>query len=71
MTWLSPVIPQTAEKAAEFLNTRLDDFSRLGEPLLDHEINKFKPLLQRVEEEQTDKLLAASRESLAETESKK
>ncbi|MDZ7789361.1 MAG: methionine--tRNA ligase [Xanthomonadales bacterium] len=70
MTWLSPVIPQTAEKAADFLNTRLDDFSRIGEPLLDHEIDKFKPLLQRVEEEQTDKLLAASRESLAETESK-
>ena len=70
MTWLSPVIPQTAEKAAEFLNTRLDDFSRLSEPLLEHDINKFKPLLQRVEEKQTDALLAASRESLAGTESK-
>ncbi len=65
MTWLSPVIPFTADKAGQFLNTRLDEFSTIDQPLLDHEINKFKPLIQRVEEEQTDKLLAASRESLA------
>ncbi|NEZ04190.1 methionine--tRNA ligase [Wenzhouxiangella sp. XN201] len=65
MSWLSPVIPHTADKAAEFLNTRLDDFSRIGEPLLDHAINKFKPLLTRVEEKQTDALIAASRESLS------
>jgi len=69
MTWLSPVIPQTAEKAARFLDTRLDDFSQIGDPLLDHAINKFKPLLQRVEEKQTDALLEASRESLSESES--
>ncbi|RFF29019.1 MULTISPECIES: methionine--tRNA ligase [unclassified Wenzhouxiangella] len=65
MTWLSPVIPQTAGKAAEFLGTRLDDFNLIGDPLLDHEINKFRPLLQRVEEKQTDALLEASRESLS------
>jgi methionyl-tRNA synthetase len=65
MSWLSPVIPHTADKAAEFLNTRLDDFSRIGEPLLDHAITKFKPLLTRVEEKQTDALIAASRESLS------
>ncbi|MFW5926676.1 MAG: methionine--tRNA ligase, partial [Wenzhouxiangella sp.] len=67
MTWLSPVIPFTAEKAAQFLRAPLDDFSAIGEPLLDHEISKFKPLLQRVDEKQTDALLEASRESLAAT----
>ncbi|WP_376697196.1 methionine--tRNA ligase [Wenzhouxiangella sp. EGI_FJ10305] len=71
MTWLSPVIPQTAGKAAEFLDTRLDDFNLIGDPLLDHEINKFKPLLQRVEEKQTEALLEASRESLAKSDGKK
>jgi len=70
MTWLSPVIPQTAKKAAEFLNTRLDDFYTIGDPLLDHAINKFEPLLTRVEEKQTDALIAASRESLSESGSK-
>jgi methionyl-tRNA synthetase len=69
MTWLSPVIPQTAEKAGEFLDTRLDDFSKVGDPLLDHAIEKFKPLLQRVEEKHTDALLEASRQTLAAGES--
>ncbi len=70
MTWLSPVIPLTAEKAAEFLDTRLDDFNLIGQPLLDHQINKFKPLLQRVEEKQTDALIEASSASLEESDSK-
>jgi len=69
MTWLSPVIPLTAAKAAEFLDTRLDDFGRVGEPLLDHTINKFKPLLTRVEEKQTEALLEASKASLEEADS--
>jgi len=64
MTWLSPVIPLTAGKAAEFLATRLDDFSTVGEPLLDHAINKFEPLLTRVEEKQTEALIEASKASL-------
>jgi methionyl-tRNA synthetase len=65
MTWLSPVIPLTADGAADFLNTRLDRFEELERPLLDHPINKFKPLLKRVDAEQTEALVAASRESLA------
>ncbi|NBB92731.1 MAG: methionine--tRNA ligase [Gammaproteobacteria bacterium] len=70
MTWLSPVIPLTAGKAADFLDARLDDFNRIGTPLLDHAINKFEPLLQRVDEKQTDALLEASRESLDEPRTK-
>ncbi len=66
MTWLSPVIPLTADQAAKFLNTRLDDFSRIDTPLLDHTIGPFKPLLQRVEVKQTDALIEASGESLSE-----
>ncbi|TVQ27911.1 MAG: methionine--tRNA ligase [Wenzhouxiangella sp.] len=67
MTWLAPVIPRTAAAAAEFLNTSLDDFDAIGEPLLDHALNKFKPLLRRVEPEQIERVLTASRESLAAT----
>jgi methionyl-tRNA synthetase len=64
MIWLSPVIPATAGKAARFLDARLDDFSLIGDPLLGHRIEKFNPLLHRVEEKQTDALLQASRGSL-------
>jgi methionyl-tRNA synthetase len=36
--------------------------------LLDHSINKFKPLLKRVETEQLERVLEASKESLEQTE---
>lgn len=64
MTWLAPVIPQVAATAAEFLASPLDDFDSIQSPLLDHAINTFKPLLKRVEPEQLERLLEASRESL-------
>jgi len=67
MTWLCPVIPNTAAGAAKFLGAALDDFRALDQPLLDHAIGTFEPLLQRVEEARTDALLEASRESLAAT----
>ena len=68
MTWLNPVIPHTAAASAEFLNCRLDDFDSIRTPLLDHSINKFKPLLKRVEAEQLERVLEASKESLEQTE---
>jgi methionyl-tRNA synthetase len=64
MTWLAPVIPFTAEKASAFLATPLDRFDRIDEPLLDHAIERFKPLLQRVESNQIERIIDASRESL-------
>ncbi|AKS41670.1 methionine--tRNA ligase [Wenzhouxiangella marina] len=65
MIWLQPVIPATAAEAAEFLGTPLNDFDSACQPLLDHPINKFKPLMKRIEAEQIERVLEASRESLA------
>ncbi len=67
MIWLAPVIPQTAEAAARFLDGPLDRFDAVAEPLLDHIIQPFSPLLKRVEPEQLERVLAASQDSLAET----
>ncbi|WP_444902240.1 methionine--tRNA ligase [Microbulbifer sp. SSSA007] len=64
ITWLAPVLPNTAQKAAEFLNSGLEWNSAIT-PLVDHEINKFKPLLQRVEKTQVDAVMDAAKESLA------
>ncbi|MFA0811179.1 methionine--tRNA ligase [Microbulbifer epialgicus] len=64
ITWLAPVLPNTAQKAAEFLNSELDWKSAIT-PLTDHEIKKFKPLLQRVEKTQVDAVMDAAKESLA------
>ena len=67
MIWLQPVIPHTAAAAAEFLDSPLDEFDSVVHPLLDHAIKPFKPLLKRVEPEQVERIIAASRESLEAT----
>ncbi|MCH8553207.1 MAG: methionine--tRNA ligase [Natronospirillum sp.] len=61
MTWLQPVLPEMAHKAAAFLN--VDDFSwaAIEQPLLGHPINKFKPLLTRIERDQVDAMIEASK----------
>ncbi len=64
MTWLAPVIPATAAAAEDFLAASLQDFDSIRQPLLDHSIRPFKPLLQRVEVEQVERVVAASRENL-------
>ena len=65
MTWLSPVIPAIAERAANLLNCRLDRWAELDQPLLDHAIERFQPLTRRVDPAQIEALLNVSRESLA------
>ncbi len=65
MTWLAPVIPFTARKAEAFLNTSLEDWHAIDQPLLGHEINKFKPLISRIEPETLEKIIEQSKEDLA------
>ncbi len=61
ITWLKPVLPQLAQKAEAFLGETLDWEGPLrfrgGEA-----INKFKPLLTRVEKDQVDAMIDASKE---------
>ena len=62
MTYLQPVLPNTAAKAAAFLNDQLlwsDDL----QPLLGHQINKFKPMMNRIEKDKIDAMVAASTDS--------
>jgi methionyl-tRNA synthetase len=61
MTYLKPVLPAMAEKAEAFLNCSLD-WTALDGPLLDHELDKFKPLLTRIESKQVEAMVEASRE---------
>lgn len=67
MIYLKPVLPKTAEAAEAFLQTSL---SWESEPqyLYDHEIAKFKPLMQRVEMEKVEKMIDASKEALPQSE---
>lgn len=64
MTWLAPVIPFTARKAEAFLNVDLNDWYAIESPLFNHEINKFKPLMARIEAETLEKVMEASKQDL-------
>lgn len=51
MIYLKPVLPITAEKVENFLNIPVMTWDKRQEILLNHTINTFTPLLQRISEE--------------------
>jgi len=61
-TYLSPVLPELAKQTEEFLNTSLS-LESLEQPLTDHSINKFKPMMTRVESSQIEKILEETKAS--------
>ncbi len=62
MIYLKPILPAIAEKSEVFLNTELK-WSDIEQPLLGHRINKFKPLITRIEKEQIEAMTAESTEN--------
>ncbi|MDX1351597.1 MAG: methionine--tRNA ligase [Thiomicrorhabdus sp.] len=64
MSYLAPVIPETADKAKSFLNLDVWRWKDIKTPLMGHEITKFKALLTRLEMPAIEKMLEASAESL-------
>lgn len=66
MTYLKPILPATAEKSETFLNTELK-WTNIATPLLSHRINKFKPLLTRIEKEQIEAMTHESIDSQSNT----
>jgi methionyl-tRNA synthetase len=65
MIYLKPVLPAMAADAEAFLNSPLGWPAKI-EPLLNHRINNFKPLMQRVDPDKVTAMLEASKEVLAE-----
>jgi methionyl-tRNA synthetase len=68
MTYLKPILPETAQRSEDFLNSELT-WDALAQPLLNHSINKFKPLMTRIEKEQIEAMVEQSTEHLEQTES--
>jgi len=64
MAWLKPVLPDTAARAERFLQCEALDWSNAAQPLLDHDIAAFKPLLTRVERASIDAILADAQADL-------
>lgn len=65
MTYLSPVLPTTATKSAEFLQLTSMQWSDIEQPLVAHSITKFKPLMTRIEPESLSKMMEASKDDIA------
>ena len=64
VAYLAPVLPFTAEKASEFLGTNVSDWSLLDQPLLGVPVNRFQPLLMRVDPVKVEAVVEGSKESL-------
>lgn len=56
MTYLKPVLPTMAKEAELFLNEAPLNWESIDKPLLNHCINKFQPLMLRVEPEKIQAL---------------
>lgn len=63
--YLAPVLPKVAENAAKFLNLEAITWANTRETLGKHAINKYKHLMQRVEQKQVDDLIEANKQSIA------
>jgi methionyl-tRNA synthetase len=67
MIYLTPVLPEMAQQVQKLFNEGSWDWQAANEPLLDHTISKYKPLLRRIENKQVERMVEQSRESGGDT----
>jgi methionyl-tRNA synthetase len=63
LIYLKPVLPAMSEAGEAFLNDSLS-WESVNQPLVEHQINPFKPLMQRIEKERVDAMVEASVQDL-------
>ena len=63
--YLKPILPEMAQKAEAFLQVPALTWQDVQTPLVDHQIAKFKAMLQRMEGKVVDRLVVASRDAPA------
>ncbi|MGH8551480.1 MAG: methionine--tRNA ligase [Methylococcales bacterium] len=64
IAYLKPVLPVVAENAENFLNCDHPAWPDNMQPLTDHKISEYKPLMTRIEKSAIDAMLEASKENL-------
>ncbi len=69
VTYLKPVMPEMADKAAAFLKSELS-WQTSEQPLLDHTIDAFKPLAKRLETKQIEALVTPTQPTTKEKKKK-
>jgi len=63
--YLRPILPATAAKSEAFLKVAPLTWETLATPLKGHEIDRFKPLMTRIEAAQIQAMVDASKEDLS------
>jgi len=61
MIYLTPVLPEMAKKTGAFLGTGIAGWDDRNNPLLDQPINKFEPLMTRVDPASVEKMIDSSK----------
>lgn len=62
--YLKPVLPELVTQAEAFLNIEPLAWQDLEAPLLGHQINRFKPLMTRIEQTSIDTMIEQSKQDL-------
>ncbi len=65
--YLKPVLPALATEAELFLNIESQIWPANSQPLLNHTVNDFKPLMTRVDADKVAAIVEASKENLEKT----
>ncbi|MCC7083628.1 MAG: methionine--tRNA ligase [Pirellulales bacterium] len=63
IVYLSPVLPKLAEQGGELLNDPVCDWDQSKQPLVGTAVNKFQPLLHRIESTQVEAMIEDSKEA--------
>ena len=64
MVYLKPILPELTEKSEQFLNAGELHWDSAASPLLNTDINKFKPLMMRIEKDNIDAMLDENKQVL-------
>lgn len=65
VTYLKPVLPKLAEQSEAFLKIEALSWTDAQDPLLDHAIDAFKPLMTRIDPKDIENMLDKTKEDLA------
>lgn len=64
MIYLKPILPNTAKQVENFLNISPLMWNDKNQPLLNHTIREFQPLMNRIDPKQIEELKMASQENI-------
>ncbi len=67
MIYLKPVLPEIAKQVESFMNIPPLQWQDKNNPLLNHLIHEFKPLIQRIDPKQIEAIKMAAQEDIAQS----